>query len=61
MAAVAGSSAGILYGYDSIPEKWIMIIARLDWIEDLCDKFTISIEKGKWNVCGNADKDENKD
>lgn len=47
MAAVAGSFAGILYGYDLIPEKWIKSIAHLDWIEDLCDKFTISIEKGK--------------
>lgn len=37
VAAVAGGLAGIYYGYEAIPEKWISQIARLDYIKGLCD------------------------
>jgi ADP-ribosylglycohydrolase len=33
--AVTGGLAGLLYGYKSIPEEWIDMLARKDDIEDL--------------------------
>ena len=45
-AAIAGGLAGIYYGYKSIPEHWLEIIIRREWIEDLCtlnEKITASI------------------
>lgn len=36
VAAIAGGMAGILYGYNSLPEKWINTLARREYIEDLC-------------------------
>lgn len=38
IAAIAGSMAGIIYGYDSIPQEWLDKLAKRDYIEDLCDK-----------------------
>jgi ADP-ribosyl-[dinitrogen reductase] hydrolase len=37
-AAIAGGLAGLLYGYESIPEEWINVLARKEDISDLCDK-----------------------
>jgi len=39
VAAVAGGLAGLYYGFDAIPEKWVKQIARLDFIKELCGKF----------------------
>ena len=36
--AVTGGLAGLLYGYDTIPKKWLQQIARKDDIEDLADR-----------------------
>ena len=36
VAAVAGGLAGLFYGYEAIPEKWIKQIHRLDYIKELC-------------------------
>jgi len=38
VAAVAGGMAGALWGYASIPEKWLNGIARREYIEELCIK-----------------------
>lgn len=38
VAAVAGGLAGALYGLDTIPEKWINVLKRKDYIEELCEK-----------------------
>lgn len=35
-AAVAGGLAGLLYGYDNIPEEWLNTIVRKKYIEDFC-------------------------
>ncbi|WP_158829269.1 ADP-ribosylglycohydrolase family protein [Mucilaginibacter lacusdianchii] len=34
-AAVTGGLAGLLYGFDSIPQNWLLTLARRDDIEDL--------------------------
>jgi ADP-ribosylglycohydrolase len=39
VAAVAGTLAGALYGYDSIPEAWLDTLKRRDYIEELCEEF----------------------
>jgi ADP-ribosyl-[dinitrogen reductase] hydrolase len=39
--AVTGALAGLLYGYDSIPKKWIDVLARKDDIERLVDEVKI--------------------
>lgn len=36
VAAVAGGLAGLYYGAEKIPKKWIEKIARLDYIQKLC-------------------------
>lgn len=42
--AVTGGLAGILYGFEHIPENWINQIARKDNIEDLAERLTHQIE-----------------
>jgi len=42
-AAVTGGLAGLYYGFDSIPEKWIKEIKRSDDIKDLCDRLTMAM------------------
>jgi ADP-ribosylglycohydrolase len=42
--AVTGGLAGLYYGFDSIPEKWIKEIKRSDDIKDLCDRLTRTME-----------------
>jgi ADP-ribosylglycohydrolase len=37
VGAICGGLAGLYYGYESIPEEWLMEIKRLDWIENLCE------------------------
>ncbi len=44
IGAIAGSMAGIIYGYDNMPEEWINAIARKDYIEELCNKFEKKLE-----------------
>jgi len=39
-AAVTGGLAGLYYGFDSIPEKWIDQIKRSNEIRDLCYRLT---------------------
>ncbi len=38
VGAVAGSLAGALYGYDSIPTEWLGTMKRLKYIDNLCEK-----------------------
>jgi ADP-ribosylglycohydrolase len=35
-AAVAGGLAGLLYGYETIPDEWMNVLARRKDIENLC-------------------------
>lgn len=40
VGAITGSINGILYGYESIPKKWIDILKKKDYIESLCESYT---------------------
>ncbi len=40
-AAVAGGLAGLLYGYETIPEEWINVLARKKDIENLSHRLEI--------------------
>ena len=42
VAAIAGGLAGLEYGYKKIPKDWIEVIARREWIYELCCRMTIS-------------------
>ena len=39
VGAIAGSIAGILYGYESIPENWLTNLKRLDYISEITSQF----------------------
>ena len=39
VGAVAGGLAGLAYGYESIPAKWLDAIVLRDWITKLCENF----------------------
>jgi len=43
IAAVAGGLAGLAYGKEAIPIKWLELIPRKDYIEDLCIAFYDSL------------------
>lgn len=36
VASIAGTLAGALYGYDSIPEEWLNTLLKRDYIEEMC-------------------------
>ena len=38
VGAVAGGLAGFYYGLESIPEEWINIIPKKEWILDLAGR-----------------------
>ena len=38
VAAVAGGLAGVLYGYDAIPEEWRNTLIKRDYIEEMCER-----------------------
>jgi len=43
-AAVTGGLAGLLYGFESIPKKWLKVLARRGDIENLADRLENSRE-----------------
>jgi ADP-ribosyl-[dinitrogen reductase] hydrolase len=42
-ASVTGGLAGLYYGFDAIPEKWVKNIKRSDDIYDLCDRLSTAM------------------
>lgn len=36
VGAIAGGLAGLFYGYEAIPDRWISMIKRRDYIENMC-------------------------
>ncbi len=45
VGAVAGGLAGLYYGYESIPDEWLSVIARRDYVEGLCNSLHASLGK----------------
>lgn len=48
VAAVAGSLASALYGYDAIPKEWLDTLKRRDYIEEMCERASVAWMKGKY-------------
>ena len=45
IAAIAGSLAGAIYGFNSIPDNWINILKRKDYIDAMCQR-----AYNKWRI-----------
>ena len=45
--AIAGGLAGIYYGIDTIPEKWISVLAKKNDIDDLCERLSLKLKNKK--------------
>ena len=37
IAAIAGGLAGLYYGYESIPEYWLSVLRRRQWLKEMCN------------------------
>lgn len=58
-AAITGGLAGLIYGYGSIPEKWLNVIVKKIEIEKLCEKInTVFMKKRKYNIADIKEYDE---
>lgn len=44
IAAIAGSIAGIYYGFDSIPKRWLNELCKKELLEESIDKFILKCE-----------------
>ena len=38
VSAFLAGMAGALYGYDAIPEEWLNILMKRDYIEEMCKR-----------------------
>lgn len=38
VGAIAGGLAALYYGYEEIPDEWLSVIKRREWIEGMCDQ-----------------------
>ena len=45
LAAITGSLAGILYGYEDIPTSWINDLKNKDYLDEMIDKFSLVLKK----------------
>ena len=45
--AITGSIAGVLYGVEDIPIRWLEKLKKIDYLEDLCDKFDLVLNQKK--------------
>jgi len=45
--AITGGLAGMYYGIDNIPQKWITALARKNDIDDLCERLSLKLKKMK--------------
>ena len=46
-AAITGGLAGMYYGIDNIPQKWISTLVRKNDIDDLCERLSLKLKKMK--------------
>lgn len=45
VAAIAGGLAGLYYRYAGVPEEWLEVIKRREWVEGLLENTVISLGK----------------
>lgn len=45
MGAITGSIAGIIYGYYNIPKRWIDKLRKKEYLDDLIDNFSKTLDK----------------
>lgn len=45
VAAVAGGLAGLKYGYTAIPQDWLGVIVKREYIESLCNQFYFALTR----------------
>ena len=38
VAAIAGGLAGLYYRYENIPEEWLSVLRKREWIEEMCSR-----------------------
>ena len=38
IAAIAGGLGALYYGYEGIPEEWVEVVQRREWIEEVCER-----------------------
>jgi ADP-ribosylglycohydrolase len=43
-AALAGGLAGLVYGYQSIPEEWLKVLVKKDEISSMCHSFSEAMQ-----------------
>ena len=47
VAGITGSIAGMLYGKDDIPERWLDKLRKKDYLESLALKFEKTLQENK--------------
>lgn len=38
VAAVAGSLAGLIHGYNNIPQEWLEVLKKVDYLHEICEE-----------------------
>lgn len=49
IGAITGSLAGIIYGREQIPDRWLNKIKKLGYVESLCDEFVNFLKGVIWH------------
>ncbi|MCX2431057.1 ADP-ribosylglycohydrolase family protein [Pedobacter sp. GR22-10] len=58
-AAIAGGLAGLIYGFDGIPEEWINVLVKRSGIQNLCKELEMKLMKSqKYTVSAIKETDE---
>lgn len=45
IGAVTGAMAGIIYGYDKIPQEWLNKLLKREYLEEICNKFELALNE----------------
>jgi len=46
VAAIAGGLAGLVYGYEAIPQNWLSVLRRREYLENACHEFSQALAQG---------------